>query len=88
MKQAKQLREESEKAAGHLKKEDIVAILSEKTEKRKSLKVSLTDDVAEKLSSYNVKSDKVIGDIISIYLDMLERGEVEDVFEDKNEIEE
>jgi hypothetical protein len=47
--------------------------------------ISLPDEVSERLASYNVSSEKVVGAIISLYLVMLERGEVEDIITDEND---
>ena len=86
LKHAKWLREASEKAGGKLTKDDIVAILNEVPTKRRLRNISLPDDVSERLAGYNISSAKVIGDIVSLYLDMLEHGEVKDVFSDKSDL--
>ena len=83
LKHAKLLREGSGKTGGKLSKKDISIILSEAPTKRRLRNISLPDEVSERLAGYSVSSEKVNGDIISIYLDMLERCEVEDVFGNK-----
>jgi hypothetical protein len=86
LKHAKWLREASETAGGKLTKDDIMSILGEAPTKRRLRNISLPDDVSDRLAGYNVGSEKVIGDIISLYLDMLERGEVTDVFSEDNDL--
>jgi len=86
LKQAQRLREESEKVKGSLKKEDISSILNEKSERGKSLKVDLSDEVYERFTGYGEFSKKVVENIIALYLDMLERGEVDDLFGKENEL--
>jgi ParB family chromosome partitioning protein len=81
LKHAKRLREESEKAGGKLTEDSIMALLNEAPTKRKLRNIFLPDDVSERLAGYGGKAEKVIGAIISLYLDMLERGEVEDVLD-------
>ena len=76
LKQAKRLREESGKCGGKLTEDTITAILNESPTKSKLRSVSLTEDVSERLLGYNIKSDKIFETIITLYLDMLERGEI------------
>jgi ParB family chromosome partitioning protein len=81
---AKHLRQESEIAEGTLTLENILSILNKKSSKIVSQKINLSDEIVERLDSYGKYSDKIIANILSIYLDMLERGEVQDVFENGN----
>jgi hypothetical protein len=88
MKHAKRLREESKKCEGKLTEDDIVSILKDVPIKRRLRNISLPDDVSERLAGYNLRSEKDISAIITLYLDMLERGEVEDIFVDEDNLEE
>jgi len=84
LKHVKRLREENEKAGGKLTEDDITAILNEVPTKRKLRNISLPDEVSERLAAYNVKPETV-GNIVALYLDMLECGVVEDLFGDESD---
>ena len=83
---AKLLRKESTKAKGLLTKVDILTILNGIPTKNIYRNISLSDEISKRLSEYNIKSEKVYEKIITLYLDMLERGDIEDVFEEDENI--
>jgi ParB family chromosome partitioning protein len=72
---AKRLREESEKSGGRLTKKNMLKILSETELKRMMRNISLPYKLTERLEVANLHSSQAVADIISQYLDMLERGE-------------
>lgn len=80
LKLTKSLREESGKIDGKLTEDDIQKILAEAPSKRLFQKISLPVDASEKVAGYGECSEKVITNIISLYLDLLECGEVDNVF--------
>jgi ParB family chromosome partitioning protein len=81
LKRAKWLRKESAETGGKLTKQHMSAVLNEAAE-RGRLKLSLSEKMSDRLTEYNITSEKSIEMVISLYLDMLERGETENVFSD------
>ena len=83
VKGAKRLRDASEKADEKLTAEEILGILNINSERKKSLQVSLDDEVYERFAEYGKLSEQSLVVILDIYLDLLEKGEVENVFGDE-----
>jgi ParB family chromosome partitioning protein len=89
LKKKKKIREESKECGGTLGSKDIQEILCEITASKNLRNISISDDLSKRLAAYSTdpensdKADntgKIVEDIVSLYLDMLERGEVKDVF--------
>ena len=85
LKCAGRLREESAKVDGKLSRENIAAIISEKTDRNKTKNVRLSGEILERLENHGEYSVEILGNIVSLYLDMLERGDAPDLFSEKVE---
>jgi ParB family chromosome partitioning protein len=76
LKYARKLREESAKSDGKLTKRHMLKILNDAELKRRMRNIRLPDRLTERLENCDMHSSGAVANIISLYLDMLERGEV------------
>jgi len=80
LEKAKRLRAASANSGGNLSEKEITNILVNKATVNRPLRVSLSVDIRERLTAHHITSDK-IDEIINIYLNLLEKGEVKSVMD-------